>query len=309
MPLAAKLTADVTFGPKFTTATFIVNHTEKNAFKILYEILALVHPNLSSDTSKGPKNPHFEGDFHIYMNKFMNFLTFEDLCGRTYRDSEKVDLVIAAINASKWRDKLSKGVDEATHKHDVWKRSVPRSNKKFPPALKIPTIKQTIMSVYYNENINPLSEEVKNTSKENEESNPAVRRGYYDRNRSRTPTKYHGSRDRGRSRERYDNDRSYPVDRDRRRDKGRQSRSGSPRQYSTNGSGYIDCEFCKLRHRKSTVGCPDFIKYMNLQDFADSKSKQYLQEARDKMLRDRSRSNSASARRGVIQDQDDMSSE
>jgi hypothetical protein len=98
--LAAKLTADVTFGPKFTTATFIVNHTEKNGFKILYEVLALVHPNLSSDTSKGPKNPHFEGDFHMYLNKFMNFLTFEDLCGRTYRDSEKVDLVIAAINAS-----------------------------------------------------------------------------------------------------------------------------------------------------------------------------------------------------------------
>ena len=236
-------------------------------------------------------------------------MTFEDLCGRTYRDSEKVDLVIAAINASKWRDKLSKGVDEAKHKHDVWKRIVPRSNKNFPPALKIPTIKQTIMSVYYNDNLNPLSKDVVPTSKENEESHPAVRRGYYDRNPSRTPTKYYGSRDRGRSRERYVRDRSYPVDRDRRRDKGRQSRSGSPRQYGTNGSGYTDCEFCKLRHRKSTVSCPDFIKYMNLQDFADSKSKQYLQEARDKMLRDRSRSDSASARRGVIQDQDDLSSE
>jgi hypothetical protein len=121
--LATKLTTSVKFGSNFKAAKFIVHEHEKDGFKMLYDLIALVHPGITSDLSNGPKNPVFEGDIHAYMNKFKNFIDYEYRCNRIYESHEQADYVISAIKASQWHSNLEKGLNEVVQKLDSWKRS------------------------------------------------------------------------------------------------------------------------------------------------------------------------------------------
>ena len=81
---------------------------------------------------------------------------------------------------------------------------------------------------------------------------------------------------------------------------------GSWTRSSSNSSSRPDnndiCEFCHTRHRITTVGCPDFIKFMNLRDYVDSHPKGKLQAKKEEMEKDRSRSRSASVHRSTTTD-------
>ena len=119
--LPTKLTTHVTFGKNFIAAKYIINEHEKDGFKMLYDLLALVHPKLAHDLAQGPKNPVFEGDLNNYMTKFINFMDYEQMRGRIYDDHEQADYILSALKSSKWYDKLKLGLDEVTHKLDIWK--------------------------------------------------------------------------------------------------------------------------------------------------------------------------------------------
>ena len=152
-------------------------------------------------------------------------------------------------------------MEETARKLDAWKRSPAGSDENFPAELKIPLICHTILSEYYNEDIDPFA------SGTARESRPTVRKGYYDRNRSRTPTRHTGYRTRGRSRELFDHDKSQTRETSYRRDgQQRRSTSGSPTSNTMNPV----CDICGVRHRDTTVGCPDFIKFMNIKAFIES---------------------------------------
>ena len=289
------MTTCVTFGSDFTAAKYIVHEHEKDGFKILYDLLALVHPAIASDLSHGPKNPIFEGDIHAYMTKFMNFIDYEQKCNRGYEYHEQADYVISAIKRSKWKNNLERGLNEIIHKLDAWKRSPTRSLENFPPELKIPRISHTLLSEYYKLNIDPFETNHERTS------SPKVRRGMYDRNRSRMPIKY-GSNERGRSRERFDGDRSYSYSNNRRDGIWRRSRSNSSRSEKT----FVPCEICGGRHLKSTIGCPDFVKFMNIKEYVKSSSKEKIKVEKDRMVKERSRSRSGSVYRSVAQDNESV---
>ena len=100
--LATKLTTHVTFGNNFIAAKYIINEHEKDGFKMLYDLLALVHPTLAHDLAQGPKNPVFEGDLNKYMTQFTNFMDCEHMRGRNYDDDEIADYIISALKSSKW---------------------------------------------------------------------------------------------------------------------------------------------------------------------------------------------------------------
>ena len=234
------------------------------------------------------------------MNKFMNFIDYENKCNRWYEYHEQADFVLAAIKKSKWKNNLLKGLEEAARKLDAWKRSPARSDKNFPPELKVPHITQTILSEYYNDDIDPFATGM------TRDSRPTARKGYHDRNRSRTPTKYSGYRTRGRSREHFDRDTSQTPEPSYRRDEQRRrSTSKSPM------SNFRDpvCDICGARHRQTTVGCPEFIKYMNIKEFVESNSEGTVLSTRDKMVQDRTRSRSVSIRQASLQEKDSTSSD
>ena len=191
-------------------------------------------------------------------------------------------------------------MEDTGRKLDAWKRSPARSDGNFPPELKIPHISQTILSEYCNEDIDPFA------SGTARDSRPTVRKGCYDRHRSRTPTKHTGYHTRGRSRDRFDRDTSQPRETSYRRDgQRRRSTSWSPLSKTMNPV----CDICWVRHRDTTVGCPDFIKFMNIKDFVESNPHGTVLFTRDQMVQDRKRSPSASVRRASLQDEDSESSD
>ena len=159
------------------------------------------------------------------------------------------------------------------------------------------------MSEYYNFGIDPFA------SGTPRDSSPVVRRGYRDRRRSRTPTKYHRYGDRGRSRDRRDKETSPSFDASRQDSKRCRSISTSPSLRNDNR----ECEIFGVRHKSTTVGCPEFLKFMNIKDYIDSNSKGTLSSTREKFEQDRSRvrsrSRSASVRRGYSRDHQSSSSD